>query len=578
MTSNSDLPIKNHFFLCHYKADEKRVEEFKKKLEESWIWCWIDTVEIKEKLEVGTELYNQIKKGIEESYCFIVFITDNFIESDITYKNLEMVIAQESSEYPKEILLIGDGKHKKEAEEMFGSKNNKTIVFKDINLSSINYSLIEIAWGHDCRALKHAEHFLIIENDKANTFAKNFRKSLREHLKIKGKRIGLVYDYFVAEQQNLSLGEPPEPDRVLDEMKKALNDFLVSRANYAYIIMPKEPSDWCKEFVQEMRDVNKRKHYENKMLFCIECGIEFEKLYDGIYKDYKEKIPVRLVRIITNYNLTTQKLLEKLQIKIEQPSHIVIIPGPCDSEPANARLKEFLFSIQKKYAVRKRKKDNMSSNKNRNPLVSLSILNIGTWKMKVAEYYARHNLNQVETYNKDVHTAFICSNDATAIGVIYSLSKEWDDRKKNNIDPCLPENISLYGFDRTKEFVDILEGKVDGLFKKNKNKILKDFLKVMKDSERKLEGATIRTDFGHILTGTIDELVKMNEDKILEDFLKAMKDSKRKLEGATIRTDFAEYAKIVNKYYDPDIWESEKNNIIPMIPLKTDDFKSNINE
>lgn len=502
MTSNSELPIKNHFFLCHYHADKERVEEFKKKLEENWISCWIDKVEIKEEPESGTDLYKQISQGIKESYCFIAFITDNFIESGITYKNIETAIAQESSSYPKEILLIGDDKHEDEGEKIFGSIKNKKKVFKDFKLPSLIDDLIEIAWAHDCTALKHASHYLIIENDETNTFAKNFRKSLRKSLKGEYKKTGLVYDYFAA-QKGLSLGNPPEPKIVLDEMKIALDDFLDSRARYAYIIMPKELSTWCETFVDRIRDVNKEKYYENKKLFSFECGKDFQKEYKAINDDKKNKrIPLKLIRIITNYKRTTQQLFKELKKKIKHPSHIVIIPGPYESESADERLIEFLSAIQQEYAYRVREDDGKSSkDKKYNPLLSLTILNIGTWKMEVAEDYARASLNNVETYDKEVHTAFICSNDATAIGVLHALSKEWSYRKKNEIHPCLPANISIYGFDRTKEFLDILKGKVDGLFKKNKNKILGDFLTAMKDTKRKLEGATIRTDF--------DEFTKM---------------------------------------------------------------------
>ena len=525
LPDNTGASIKKHFFLCHYSNDKEEIKKIRDKLEKRWLWCWLDEAE----LIAGDDLLKTIEKGIDTSYIFLVFMTKNFIESGPGFKENELNCIQKKAltttlgPYIEEqspstrIIIVCDKGFQKEAESAYPLLMSKRHTFLERNIeqdcdNNLIDKLEEIVSKLDL--FKYAMHHLIIENDEKNTFAQNLRDSLRDSLiKLgrKGKNIGLVHDYF-AKAENLDLGNPPNPKQVLDAMFDALVFFLDSNAKFAYIVMPQEP-EWATDFLEKVKEYQEQEHYEPKVLFCFECGEVFDKpcqelQNQNIGENSKFNPPIKFVSICTSYKEATSMLFDWFEKNLTSPKQIIIIPGPRHSHPADERLKYYLEKIQEKYLAQERTDDDKSGRSKKatiDPLLSLLILNIGTWKQDTAKDHVKACFNEIKAFATKMHTVFICANDSVALGVLEALSQKWKSGQNKN---SFPKHISILGFDRSNILENILNGKFEEPRKEAEIEVdLYNFLKAYDEKGYKLDGTTFKTNFSKLAKRAVDYYV-----------------------------------------------------------------------
>jgi len=117
-----------NIFISYSSKDEQKVKAIKKLMPESEVNIWIDHHELKG----GSILWSNIKKGIDSSDIYFLFVSQNSIDSDWVQKEIKWAIEREEKlryEFIVPIVLESEAwdklKNKTIKEKLFIDYNNK---------------------------------------------------------------------------------------------------------------------------------------------------------------------------------------------------------------------------------------------------------------------------------------------------------------------------------------------------------------------------------------------------------------------------------------------------------------------
>lgn len=407
-------------FISYASKDFEFVNNLSNALEKEGFDIWKD----KDRIEGGDNYIGKIQEGLEESKIVLAVLSESSISSKWVKQEIHSILVEQINQQKSIIPIILE-----DCKIPIFLKNIDSIDFRLDNKLAIEKLIKSLRKHQTAYHLKHDNYtnvYYLIEGP-TNPFCKALRDALNLEIQSKYNIIDYLSKYtYLNSNESLLL-----------HISTGLEEFISDNSSrYAILMFPEEP-EWEEEFVKYIFE---QLNIKGKYLIFIESGYSLLDIYNK-YEIFKKP---RILIIEASHESSTKDLIEILDhryIRRHDKVHLVLIPGPAESRNGSIRSQAYINYLAKKINQSIRKEHR---------LFKVTTIGGGTWKREEVEKLLSVSSLSLELSDSESHTAFLCSNDSVALGVLdyfYETIKS---------DTYAPHRLSIFGFDGVHDFQEAL--------------------------------------------------------------------------------------------------------------------------